>query len=180
MAITRPRITEEEFLRLPDDGRKYELVDGEVKEVPAGHRHDAIGANIIVLLGPSARGKGFLAGSQAGFRMNNGNIRSPDVSFTSRSRLPAGQPSEGFEQGAPDLAIEIISPFEDRQEAESKLREYFDSGARLVWHVFPDSRSVQVFMSPADSRVLTVEQEINGGDVLSGFRCIVSELFDLG
>ena len=90
----RRKMTEEEFLRLPDDGRKWELVDGEAREVPAGHKHDAIGIQVAVLLKPHARGRGVLAGSQAGFRMTTGNIRSPDVSFT-RKETDAGRSALG-------------------------------------------------------------------------------------
>src|SRR4029077_20231770 len=64
------RRTEEEFMRMPDDGRKYELVDGEAKEVPGGVEQDVIGAHLIVLFHPFTKGRGFLAASQAGFRMH--------------------------------------------------------------------------------------------------------------
>jgi Uma2 family endonuclease len=94
--VVKPKMTEEEFLRLPDDGRKYELVDGEAKEVPAGVRHDAIVANIILLLGPFVRQRAVICASSAGFRMVTGNIRSPDVSLVLRERLPEGQLPEGF------------------------------------------------------------------------------------
>src|SRR2546421_13009404 len=114
MAITRPRMTEEEFLRLPDDGRKYELVNGEAMEVTAGMRHDEYGARVIFLLFPSARGRGALCGSQAGYRMTDGNIRSPDVSFTLKERFPEGRSPEGFADFAPDLCIEVISDSESR------------------------------------------------------------------
>jgi Uma2 family endonuclease len=176
--ITR-RMTEEEFLRLPDDGRKYELVDGEPKEVPAGHKHDAIGFNVGFLLKPHARGRGILAGSQAGFRMQNGNIRSPDVSFTLKSRLVDGQPSDGFENLAPDLCIEIISPSEEREEMMRKVREYFGAGAQFVWHLFPEPKTARVYTSPEAFTDYGSEDEIEGGDLLPGFRCRVADLFVL-
>src|ERR1051326_6789552 len=108
MAITKTRMTEEEFMRLPENGRKYELVDGEAKEVPAGMRHDEYGAHLCFLLYPYTRGRGALCGSQAGFRMASGNVRVPDVSFTRKERLPDGRAPEGFGDAAPDLCIEII------------------------------------------------------------------------
>lgn len=180
MAVARPRMTEEEFLRLPDDGRKYELVDGEIREVPATFEYDAIGGNIIALLMPAARGRGVLASSQAGFRMTNGNIRCPDVSFTQKSRLPDGKPNKGFGDAAPDLCIEIISPSEDRKDIQRKIREYFDAGAELVWHLFPETREAIVYTSPTQSKTLAPEDEIDAGDLLPGFRCTVGDLFDVG
>jgi Uma2 family endonuclease len=183
MAITAPpaarRLTEDEFLRLPDDGRKYELVDGELKEVPAGYQHDVLVAFLITLLMPFARGRGFLAASSAGFRMTAGNVRSPDVSFARKERLPGGQPTKGFADLAPDLCIEIISPSEERADMERKVREYFASGAFQVWHLFPDARRVIVFRAPEDSATLEADDEITGGDILPGFACRVADLFEI-
>ena len=65
----KPRMTEAEFMRMPDDGRKYELVDGEPKAVPAGIRHEALVIHIGAMLLPAAKGPGFVAGSSAGYRM---------------------------------------------------------------------------------------------------------------
>jgi Uma2 family endonuclease len=172
----KPKLTEEEFLRLPDDGRKYELVDGEAKEVPAGVRHDVLVARIIVFLAPLVRGIGILAASSAGFRMVTGNIRSPDVSLILRERLPEGKPPEGFMDGAPDLAIEVISPNEDWAELGRKLGEYFMSGAKEVWLVDPEKVTVTVYKSLTDVQVFHAEDEITGGDLLPEFRCKVADL----
>ncbi len=173
---TKRKMTEEEFMRLPDDGRKYELVDGEAKEVPAGVEHDAIVAHIIVLLAPFVKNLGFLAASSAGFRMVTGNIRSPDVSFVSRERLPEGKPPKGFMDGAPDLAIEVISPNEDWADMGRKLGEYFMSGAKQVWLIDPDAVTVTVYKSLTDVQVFHADDEIAGGDLLPEFRCKVADL----
>lgn len=175
----RRRMTEEEFLHLPNDGCKWELVDGEAREVPAGHKHDAIGIQVAVLLKPFARGRGILAGSQAGFRMASGNVRSPDVSFTRKERMPGGQPSEGFEDFAPDLAVEIISPSEEPDEMARKVAEYFDAGAAQVWHLFPNTRRVTVYSSPFDMADFGPQEMLDAGDLLPGFSCRAEELFDL-
>src|SRR5438094_426513 len=110
MAVAKPVeaakkiLTEDEFMRLPRDGRKYELVDGEAKEVPTGFEQDVLGMRVGFLLMPAVKGLGFLTGSQAGFRMASGNIRCPDVAFTRKERLPNGKPPQGFCETAPDLA----------------------------------------------------------------------------
>ncbi len=178
-ALTGRRLTEDEFMRLPDDGRKYELVDGGLKEVPAGYQHNVLVALLIALLMPFARGRGFLAASSAGFRMAAGNVRSPDVSFTRKERVPGGKPSKGFEDLAPDLCIEIISPSEERADMERKVREYFASGAEQVWHLFPDARQVIVYRAPDDSATLEANDAITGGDLLPGFACRVADLFEI-
>ncbi len=171
----KPKMTEEEFLKLPDDGRKYELVDGEAKEVPAGVKHDVIVARIIASFAPYAYKVGYLAASSAGFRMVTGNIRSPDVSLVLYERLPEGEIPEGFMEGAPDLAIEVISPNEDWSELGRKLGEYFMSGAKEVWLVDPDRKTVTVYKSLIDVQVFHADEEIVT-DLIPNFKCKVAEL----
>src|SRR5579883_521207 len=98
MAIATPhrKLTEEEFLQMPDDGRKWELVNGERREVPTRFDHDPLIANLVALLVSSVRGKGAMTTGQSGFRMKNGNIRCPDFSFTRKERIPGGKPGSEF------------------------------------------------------------------------------------
>jgi Uma2 family endonuclease len=177
MALARPRITEEEFLHLPDNGRKYELVDGELREVPTTIEHDVIGANIVALLVPHARGRGYVTISQAGYRIQSGNIRIPDVAYTRKERFPDGKPPKGFGDFAPDLCIEIISPSEDRLDMTRKLKEYFASGAHLVWHIFPETLSAFVYTSASEYSRLEADDELEAADLLPGFKCKLGELF---
>jgi Uma2 family endonuclease len=173
------RLTPAEFIRLPDDGFKYELVDGELKVSPAGLEHDEIGALVIEHLSPYVRPRrlGRVYASSAGYDLPVGRTRSPDVSFVAMDRLPGGRSPKGFGQFAPDLAVEILSPFEDPSEIEDKLDEYFASGARLVWLVDPETHTVTVYRSRTDAQVLTAGDELSGEDVVPGFVCRVEELF---
>lgn len=180
MVATRPRMTEAEFLRLPHDGRKYEYVDGEAKEVPTGQRHEFIIMWLGQLLGPYARGIGvFLAGG-AGFHMRNGNIRCPDVSFIRKSDLPDGVVPDAIGDSAPELCIEVISRSEDMRDALRKAREYFESGAREVWHLFLDAGTLTVFHAADDAQEYGLEDEIALPEILPGFRARVAELFGEG
>lgn len=172
-------LTEEDFLNLPRDGRKWELVGGKAKEVPTKFRHDEIGVRIIELLLPYVRRRGSMSSGQAGFRMSDGNIRCPDVSFTLKERLPGGRAPDDFGAAAPDLCVEIISPSEEPDEMRQKLEEYFASGAQIVWHVFPETKQVTVYTPPAESKTLEAEQELTGGEVVPGFACRVAELFEV-
>ncbi len=179
MAIVRTRkrkVSEEEFMRLPDNGRKYELVNGEVVEVPAGIRHDALVMRIGVVLHPYTHSRGVLCGSSAGYRLNSGNVRSPDVSFILNERLPEGKPPIGFAEFAPDLAIEILSPSEDASELLRKIAEYFESGAKQVWVVDPDARRITIYRSPVDVQIFVEGDIIENNELLPDFRCRVSEL----
>ena len=169
--------TDSALLRQPDDGRKYELVNGEVHEVPATVRHDEIGAIVIYRLMPFVIGRGILCSAQAGFRMQGGNLRSPDVSFVRANRLPDGKAPDSFGDGAPDLCVEILSPSEEAGDIDRKLREYFASGARLVWHLFPETQRILAFTSPTIRTIYEPDDELDAGDVLPGFRCRVEDLF---
>ncbi|MCS7300048.1 MAG: Uma2 family endonuclease [Fimbriimonadales bacterium] len=159
-ALRKRRLTEEEFLRIPDDGRKYELVDGRAKEVPASVKHDVIAANLIARLSGVVREVAYVASSQAGFRMVTGNIRSPDVSVIFKASLPEGKLPDGFGERAPDIAIEIVSPHEDMPDLMRKIGEYFASGAQQVWLLLPDEQRVIIYNSPLDSVALNAHDTL--------------------
>jgi Uma2 family endonuclease/plasmid stabilization system protein ParE len=176
LSALKPPITEEEFMRLPRDGRKYEFVDGRLLEAPTSFEHDTIGSFIIFYLMSQLWDQGAVTTGQAGFRMADGNIRIPDVSFTPNDRLPGGKVPAQMGMGAPGLCVEIISPSEEPADMRRKLENYFASGARL-WHVFPAQREVTVYTAPTETVTLSETDELTGGDVLPSFRCRVSALF---
>lgn len=180
MVETSPRMTEEDFLTLPDDGRKYELVDGEVKQAPTGGEHGWLASEINFLLRSVGKPFGRIFDSSTGFRMASGNIRCPDVSFMRFERLPEGQAPVGFVDGAPDLCIEVISPTEDQRDSWRKVGEYFESGAAQVWHVFPETGRVVVFRSMDDVRTYEAGDTLTAGDILPGFQADVADLFGGG
>lgn len=110
--------------------------------------------------------------------MHGGNIRSPDVSLMRRERLPEGKPPVGFIDGAPDLAVEIVSPSEDQKDLLQKVGEYFESGAQEVWLLFPERKQVYRYRAPLDVEVLHENDTLTGGDLLPGFAVRVGELFE--
>ena len=177
-------ITEDELLRLPKDGpdnlaaARFELVDGRLASRPAAtFLAGATAANLVCLIGPSMKGRGVGSVGRAGFHMSNGNVRAPSVSFTRTERIPGGRPGSGFGSVAPDLCVEIISPSERPADIADKLHDYFDSGANVVWHVFPEMQSVTVWTSRAEMRSFSGEEVLDARDLLPGFTCRVSEIF---
>ena len=170
-------VTEEELMRLPKDGRKWELEDGRLTEVPTSIKHEEIIFNLTVMIAPFTRGRGIVTMGQGGFRMTNGNVRAPDVSFTRKERFPGGHAPDTFGDLAPDLCVEIISPSERKAGIARKMREYFDGGAVQVWHVFPERQQVTVFTSPTDTQTFGADHILNAADILPGFSCRVSDLF---
>jgi Uma2 family endonuclease len=177
-------LTAEELLQLPTGiGQRYELVRGEIKTTPpAGYEHGdlalALGARLRTFV--QQKGLGRVVGAETGFilRRNPDTVRAPDVAFVSRAREAAVGKVKGFFPGAPDLAVEVISPSEGAQDIDRKVEEYFDAGTQQVWIIFPETRRVVVYRSPHESVRYGTTGVIEGGDLLPGFACPGAELFE--
>src|SRR5574341_26710 len=143
--------TDEDLLRLPRDGRKHELVDGEIRVSPAGYRHGLVTLRLATRLLTFAtdRQLGDVLDSSTGFRLPNGNLRSPDASFVARGRL-TGEPPAGFATLAPDLAVEVLSPEDNPRAVLDKVGEYLAAGVRLVWVIDPEGKRAAVYRSPTE------------------------------
>jgi Uma2 family endonuclease len=99
------------------------------------------------------------------------------VAFVSRERLPAEDLLVGFPDLAPDLVVEVVSPSDTAGAVQAKLEDWLGSGSSLVWIVYPDTRSVAVYRSLDQVSILVQGDILDGGPVLPGFSCPVSELF---
>jgi len=172
------RYTEQDLLQMPNDGRKYELVNGRIQVVPTGGRHGWIGFELSKKVGEYIQGRFRGFDSSTGFRMAGGNIRSPDLSLMAVSRLPQGKPPVDFIDGAPDLAVEIVSPSENMNDLLQKVGEYFESGSREVWLLFPDRKQVYRFKAPLEIEILNENDILTGGELLPEFQVRVGELFE--
>lgn len=183
VAPTDRLVTADEMLTLPDDDLRHELVRGEhYVNPPPGARHSKIGIRLIALLlrhlEQGASGEVF--GPDAGFILSRApdTVRAPDVSFVRAERIPTSGVPEGYLDGAPDLAVEILSPTDSIIEMEEKVAEYLATGARAVWVINPKRRTVTVHAPGAPIRVLGEGDRLDGGDAVPGFACEVRELFD--
>lgn len=179
MATTARRVaTEQDLLGMPKDGRKYELVDGEIRVSPAGDRHSVValklGARLLAFV--TDHGLGHVMGADAGFRLPGGNVRSPDASFVSTGRFPDDRPPGDFGDLAPDLVVEVISPGDRPRYVLDKVGEYLEAGVRLVWVIDPQRSIAVVYRSLTDVAEIAIDEDLDGGDVLPGFRCRLREL----
>lgn len=115
-----------------------------------------------------------------GFRLRRhpDTVRAPDAAFIAQDRLPAGRRHRGYFEGAPDLTVEVVSPEDRPAEVRAKVREWLEAGARLVWVLWPETRTVSVYPAHGDARDLGEADSLDGGDVLPGFSCRVGDLFD--
>lgn len=175
-------LTLEEFERLPDDETRTELVRGRlVREPPAGMDHGSLAKQLTVLLSSfvdrHALGEVYTADTGFVLFEDPPTVRAPDVAFVSRDRLPSPEDSIGFGRLAPDLAIEIISPSNSAVEILEKVEDYLEAGTRLVWVVEPRRRSITVYRSRNEIRLLGEDDALEGYDVLPGFRLRIAEVF---
>jgi Uma2 family endonuclease len=184
MATTARYVTDEELLRAPRDGRKYERVDGEMRVSPAGGRHGAVIMNLAARLWAvvTERKLGHVFDSSTGFRWparqpdRPDNIRSPDVSFVAAGRFPEERAPAGFIAFAPDLAVEVLSPGDRRGDVLEKVGEYLDAGSRLVWVIDPEKRTAVAYRSLTDVRAIGEAEALDGEDVVPGFACPLKDM----
>jgi Uma2 family endonuclease len=182
-AAPRKVWTEAEWQALPEDGCIHELVDGEhvvsPKDVPS-HGDVCTRLSAALLAFAETRRLGAVWDSNTGFRMNNSNVRAPDVSFVSRARLKEQEYRRWTRRvfpGAPDLAVEILSPNNTREEMDGRLKDYFSSGTRLAWIVDPEAQQLEACHSLTERRWAGSGGFLDGEDLLPGFRYPIADLF---
>jgi Uma2 family endonuclease len=177
--VVRPPVTAEELLLT---SRNFELVRGELVPVtPAGREHGVLSAYLALELTLFVRahqlGRIYTDGVGYTLFRNPDTVRGPDVSFVSRDREATLKSVRGFIPGAPDLAVEVRSPDNTLAELSVKANEYLEAGARMVWIVDPPTRTVQVMRPGRPAVTLSLDDVLDGGDVLPGFSLPVSRLF---
>lgn len=175
-------VTYEDYVKI--DGRAgawlVELVDNTLIRKAVGKREGRIGMTIGGYLFTFIRGNGLggkLCGSDGMGQMSGGNIRMPDVSWTAPEDVTDPNEELAAPKEPPTLAVEVVSAGNTEREMKVKLGEYFASGCRLAWIVYPDDRRVEVYTSPTDRRDLAASETLDGGDVLPGFAVKVEDLF---
>jgi Uma2 family endonuclease len=157
-----------------------ELIDGVLVRKPMGAEESRIAMFIGAMITTYShkRKLGVVLGEAGFLEMMPGQVRAPDVSFISKKRLPGGKlPKKAFPAVAPDLAIEVLSESNTPKEMARKREECFARGTQLVWEVDPRTKTVEVFTSPTESKVLGIGRTLDGGDVLPGFKLKISKIF---
>ncbi len=161
--------------------KRFELIDGEIYEVPtASHLHSWIASRIFELLAlfvvPRTLGKVYMDGT--GYDLPNGDSVIPDLSyFTAENALPPA----AVLTVAPDLAVEVVSPSNTQDVLRKKINGYLESGTRRVWVVYPDAMEVDVHWLQADgsraNRTFGANDTLTGEDVIPGFSVKIAEIF---
>ncbi len=181
-SVERKEWTDEALMALPRDGQKYELLGGELVVSPTGFQHGYLASRLVSAITAFAlkHRLGVVVDSSTGFRLKSGDCLSPDVSFVGKERLRGRKETPTrFFQGAPDLAVEVVSPGESRKRLKQKLAQYFANGTRLAWVVNPKDRTIEVHSSLRDSDTLREGDQLDGGSVLPGFAFPIEGIFEM-
>ena len=182
-SVERKVWTEAELQALPEDGYIHEVVDGGLVMSPKNNPyHGNICARLLTALCVfvEARKLGGVWDSSTGFWMYNRNCRAPDVSFITKERLRAlgfKRTSRNFFPGAPDLAVEVLSPNNTCAEVDARLRDFFASGTQIAWIINPDAECVEVCRAPEQRKLLGAGADLEGEHLLPGFRYPIADLF---
>jgi Uma2 family endonuclease len=180
---TEKRYTPEDLLTMPG-GNRYELVDGQLVEKSMSFWASYVSGRLHFRL------ESFSQANQPGWVVSEGTtyqcfpddpnrVRRADVSFIRRERMSLAQATaEGHTPICPDLAAEVLSPNDLAYEVDEKVQQWLRAGVRLVWVVNPQTRTVEVHRAHGSGTILREQDDLDGEDVLPGFRCQVKELFE--
>ena len=183
MAISTRPVTAEELLDMPDDGMRHELIAGELRTMtPTGAEHGGIVAALTEMLGGYVRSRrlGRVLTGESGFLLGRDpdTVRAPDLAFISRERAAAAGRVRDYWPGAPDLAIEVVSPNDRYTDVDAKVAMWLAHGASLVLVVNPRRQVVSVHRSPDQSRILTTTDTFADDEVVPGWQLPVAAIFE--
>ena len=175
-------LTADDLAKQPDDGTRYELVKGTLQKMPpAGFEHGICAAEIGSKLNVYVKTHklGYVCGAETGFKIaqNPDTVRAPDAAFVGQASIEQQGIVRGYWEGAPDLAVDVISPGDTYAEVAEKVEEWLTAGCRRVWVINPRRETVEVYRSNEDFTVLRGTDTLDGGDVVEGFRCQVQGIF---
>ena len=179
-------LTAEDLWKQTDDGYRYELVKGVIHRMPpAGFEHGIraikIGKHLDVYV--EKHKLGYVCCAETGFKIsqNPDTVRAPDAAFVRQAAIDEKGIPKGYWEGAPDLAVEVISPSDTYTaiavKIDEKVDEWLDAGCAMVWVINPRRETVAVYRSPEDMTVLHGDDILEGEDVIEGFQCQVRDLF---
>ena len=162
-----------------DERHLTELVRGVVVREPRPrHRHGEIQVELAFHLRAWAGTRHAMVTAESGYILSEdpATVRGPDVAVVLERRSSEGQPG-GWVRGAPDLAVEILSPSDTSSAIQQKTLEYLEAGARLVWIVDPDARTVTIYRPDGSANLLREHDRLTGEEVVVGFSLALTDVF---
>jgi len=184
-------LTAEDLWKRADDGYRYELVKEELRRMPpAGFEHRIRAAKIGRHLDAHVEKYklGYVCGAETGFKIsqNPDTVRAPDAALVRQAALAQQGVPKGYWEGAPDLAVDIISPNDTYAEVTEKIGAWFTAGCAMVWVLNPRQETVEVHRpieaasqptSTYCKTVLTGNDTLDGADVVEEFQCQIQDIF---
>lgn len=146
MPVAEERVTAQDYRALPQNGQRYQLVEGDLYMAPAPNRfHQEIALNIVLNIANYLKsrpvGKIFIAPFDV--YLNDANVFQPDLVFIASGNY--GVLTDTGVEGAPDLIIEILSTGTAKLDRNPKRRVYAESGVKELWLVDPQVENVAVY-----------------------------------
>src|SRR5690348_3741679 len=182
MSSTIQLVTADELLRMPRDGFRYELVKGElIKMAPPGDEHGVVTMNFGWRLGQHVKLNNLGAAyGEVGFLIssNPDTVRAPDAAFVCKERIEETGILKGYRPGAPDLAVEVISPNDTYAEVQEKALEWLAAGTRMVIVLNPRKRNATIYRSLTHITILNEDDVLDIDDVVKGFKVRVKDIFE--
>lgn len=170
--------TMEEFLNWepPVDGYKYEWNDGEIIRFEKMKRKHLklISALIFRFDKTNSKKKGGLLICEQEVNLTPIQMRRPDLAYFSKEQI---ENYDSDEEQIPEFVIEVISPTDNALQIEIKLKEYFKAGVKVVWHILPEEKVVQVYTSRKTVKICTDDDICSASPVLDDFEISVNDLF---
>jgi len=130
----------------------------------------------MVFVEPRALGEVLGAGTGFLIASDPDTVRAPDAAFIHADRVSSGLP-EGFFPGAPDLAVEVLSPDDRASEVLAKVEDWLSAGCRAVWVADPKTRTLTIYRSSGSAAILKTTDSLTGGDLLPGLELPVANIF---
>jgi Uma2 family endonuclease len=182
MAVRARTSTAEELWSIPDDGMRHELVRGELRAmVPPGAEHGRVAATVAGLLFVHARetGAGVTFAAETGFLLTRDpdTVRAPDAAFVASEQAEAVGRTERYWPGAPDFALDVVSPTDTFAEVEAKALDWLAAGTKVVLVVDPARRTATAYRGQGDVRVHTGDATLDLDDAVPGWRVALPDLF---
>jgi Uma2 family endonuclease len=175
--------TADELWFMPDDGNRYELIEGELSMMsPAGGRHGRIALRINKLLAihvdDHALGATFAAETGFKIAVNPDTVRAPDGAFVCQEKMDTLSDDTGYLPFAPDLAVEVVSPTDSFVSIEKKSFAWLDAGTQLVLIIEPETKTAHTYRSRTNIAIHGMGDIIDASDIVKGWRLAVSDIFD--
>ena len=167
-----------------NDLRRFELSEGILIEMsPAGSVHGKYALKFGRRMGNFVEEHklGETTAAETGYVLyknpkGKDTVRAPDVGFIAAARVPKDGLPDGYFPGAPDLAVEVISPNDEADDVQLRVTQFLKYGTRMVVLVYPKSQTVVVH-TLTGSKTIDINSEFDGGDVLPGFKLAVRDIF---